>query len=346
MKHSIFIMITGLILLSACSKVKVSRQLPAVANVNITQLSASQIAWVNQIAKVKQDSINKVDSLQKATGVVDPNSLFNKQNMLVGLVNVNDHYFPNINCFVDQNGKPVFDLTVAFSANINMDPATQKPYVQFNPEWQALLQNGTVKEVQRVGMPIAIGLLGNHDAAGWSNFPNLAACTAFAQIVAFQVRRYGFQAVFADDEYSNSPSEPAASNSYVMAMSEIKRLLPDIYLIYYSIGGGSGSYNGKQMGDIADADFPPFYPEAPLFGELNFPNNKLFTAFQEGAGYDTTTMRGYLKQGTRGIYVYNVGGGDPGFYGPYVQLLKGKGTTLSVPAMCLNPNVTDFINGQ
>jgi hypothetical protein len=344
MKHSIFIMITGLVLLSACSKVKVSRQLPAVANGNITQLSASQIAWVNQIAKEKADSIRIVDSLSKVTGVVDQNSLFNKKNMLISVVEVNDHYFPNMNCYVDQNGKPVFDLAVAFAANLNIDPSTGNPYVSFNPEWQAMLQNGTLKEVQRAGIPIGIGLLGNHDAAGWSNFPNLAACTAFAQIVAFQVRKSGFSAVLADDEYSNGPSVPAASNSYVMVMSEIKRLLPDIFLIYYEIGGGSGTYNGKQMGDIADANFPPFYPEAPLFGELNFPNNKLFTAFQEGAGYDTTTMRGYLKQGTRGIFVYNVGGGDPDFYGPYVQLLKG--TTLSVPSMCLNPNATDFINGQ
>jgi hypothetical protein len=342
MKHLIFIIITGLILLSACSKVKVSRPLPAVADGNITQLSASQMAWVNQMAKQKADSINKVDSLAKATGNIDQNSLFNKKNMLISVVEVNDHYFPNMNCYVDQNGKPVFDLAVAFAANLDIDPTSGKPYVYFNPEWQAMLRNGTFKTVQRAGIPVGMGLLGNHDAAGWSAFPDLASATAFAQIVAFQVRTYGFQAILADDEYNeNAAYYP---NSYLMVMSEIKRLLPDVFLIYYDIGYATGSYNGKQMGDIADADFPPNYPEVADYGLSGFPNNKLFTSFAEGIGYPVDFMKGELAKGTRGIFVYNVGGGDPGFYSPYVQLLKG--TTLTVPSMCLNPNETDFINGQ
>jgi hypothetical protein len=329
MKNLAFITLTGLILLSACSKVKVSRQLPAVGDGNITQLSTSQIAWINQMAKVKQDSINKVDSLAKATGVVDQTSLFHKKNLMVSIVEVNDHYFPNMNCYVDQNGKPVFDLAIAFAANINLDPATGKPYVQFNPEWQAMLRNGTFKVVQRAGISVGMGLLGNWDAAGWSNFTDLASATAFAQIVAFQVRTYGFQAVFSDDEYSVYNPQ-AAPNSYVMVMSEIKRLLPDIFLVYYTLSGDPPAYNGKRMGDVADAGYGDYGIDP------SFPVQK--TLFGNGGSKDD------LAQGVLGFCFFNVGGNNPGLYAPYVQILKG--TTLTVPPMCMNPNETDFINGQ
>ncbi len=341
MKYLLIIFFGSTLLQTACSKIKTAQQFPETADGSLTQLTAAQAAWVEQVAKERQDSIRIVDSMAAVTGNVDTNSLFHKKNMVIAIVEVNDHLFHNVTCFVDKNGKQLFDLALPFAANLNIDPNTGKAYVSYNPEWQAMIKNGTFKQVQNTGMKVGISLLGNHDDAGWSNFKNLADATAFAQLVAYQVRQKNFAAVLSDDEYSNYVSG-ADPNSYVMVMSEIKRLLPDIFLCYYVYGGGSGSYNGKQMGDICDAAFSAFYPQDPNYGTYNFPNKKCFASCEDGGGYPD--LQGLIKNGAGGVMVYNVGGGSPSFYNPIASTLKNM--TLAVPAGCLNPNEYDFINGQ
>ena len=344
MKQCLLILV-AVLLATSCSRVKTYGSLPGTASSRTTDSLASLIAWVEQIAVQKADSMRIVDSLEAVTHTVDTNSLFGKKHMLVAVVEVNDHLFSNVSCYRDSaTGKPIFDLAFPFAANLNIDPGTGKAYVSYNPEWQAMLANGTFTQVQNAGIPVGLSLLGNHDAAGWSNFANLADATAFAQLVAIQVRRYGFSAVLTDDEYSNYVSN-ADPNSYVMVMSEIKRLLPDIFLCYYDIGGGSGSYNGKQMGDIADANFPPFYPEYPS-NDDNFPNSKTFASCSEtdgGFGDPVATATQLKNEGRNGFMFYNVWAGGS-FYAPYVSGLKGL--TLATPQGCLNGQEYDFINGQ
>ena len=333
-----------LLLVASCKKVKTYGNLPAIADAGTTQSLVALRAWVEQIALQKADSIRIADSLAALNHTVDTNTLFGKKNMLVAIVEVNDHLLANVNCYLDQNGRPVIDLALPFAANMNIDPTTGKAYVSYNPEWQAMLNNGTFRTVQAAGIPVGLSILGNHDAAGWSNFANLADATDFAQLVAIQVRQHGFSAVLSDDEYSNYVSN-ADPNSYVMVMSEIKRLLPDIFLCYYEFGGGSGTYNGKQMGDIADAMFPPFYPEYPD-NEFNFPNNKTFISCEDGNIGDPSWITQLKSEGRRGIMDYNLSGdiGAATGFAPFVTALKG--VTLTVAPGCLNPNETDFINGQ
>lgn len=339
--YSLLLLLAGFVLLASCNKMKTSQKFPATEDYATTQLSASQAAWVEQIAKEKQDSMRIVDSIAAQTGNIDTNSLFHKKNMVVAIVEVNDHYFHNVTCYVDQKGKQLFDLAFPFAANLNIDPNTGKPSITYNPEWQAMLRLGTFKQVQNTGMKVGLSLLGNHDDAGWSNFKTLADATSFAQIVAFEVRQKNFAAVLTDDEYSNFVSG-ADPNSYVMVMSEIKRLLPDIYLAYYVFGGGSGNYNGKQMGDIADAAYAPFYPEDAPFNTYNFPNGKCFAACEDGGGLPD--LQALKQAGGGGLMVYSVGGANPSFYDPIAQTMKGM--TLAVSPGCLNPTVADFVNGQ
>lgn len=336
-----------LLVIASCNKVKTYGNLPGIADAGTTQSLVALRAWVEQIALQKADSIRVADSLAALSHKVDTNTLFGKKNLMVAIVEANDHYVPNVNCYLDQKGRPVFDLAMPFAANLNIDPTTGKAYVSYNPEWQAMLGNGTFRVVQTAGIPVGLSLLGNHDAAGWSNFASLADATDFAQLVAIQVRQHGFSAVMSDDEYSN-PVSNADPNSYVMVMSEIKRLLPDIFLCYYDIGTGGGSYKGKQMGDIADAMFPPSYPEY-AYNSYNFPNSKTFASCsEEGGGFsDPAGTAAQLKsEGRKGFMFYNVWGTptSAAFYAPYFSALKG--VTLTASPGCLNGNEANFINGQ
>jgi len=342
MKHLFFIPVICLVALASCKKVKTVQQFPLLESDSTTELTASQIIWVEQVAKQKADSMRIIDSLALVTGNVDTTSLFYKKNMVVAIVEVNDHLFKNVTCYVDANGKQLFDLALPFAANLNINPATGKAYVQYNGQWKAMLNNGTFKQVQSTGMKVGLSLLGNHDDAGFCNFKNLADATAFAQIVAFEVRKNNFAAVLSDDEYSNFVSG-ADPNSYSMVMSEIKRLLPDIYLCYYLYGGSTGTFNGKKMGEIADASFTPFYPQDAAFGSLNFPNSKCFSSCEHGGALPNLQ---YLKQnGGGGVMVYNVGGTSATtFYNTIASTMKGM--TLQIPAGCLNPNQFDYINGN
>lgn len=342
-----FWMLAGCVFLfTSCEKKETYRGLPGIEGGRVADSLTALRAWVEQIAIEKRDSIRRLDSIANLTNVVDTNSLFHKKNMMVALVEVNDHYFPNVNCLKDQDGKPIFDLAFPFSANLNIDPGTGKPYVSYNPQHQAMLRNGTFRVVQNAGIPVGLSLLGNHDAAGLANFPNLAEATAFAQLVAIEVRKVGYSAVLFDNEYSDRPSVTPDPNSYLMVVSEIKRLLPDVFLCFYDFGGGaSGTYNGKRMGDIADAIFPDYGATPSVYG---FPKEKGFYSYIEAGSSNPplATAQMVRQQGYRGMMFFNVTGRSsvPAYYGPLALALKNK--ILQVQQGCLNPNEFAFVNGQ
>ncbi|PZR28758.1 MAG: hypothetical protein DI535_04845 [Citrobacter freundii] len=341
MKEYIFLIAVSLLLMmSACVKVKTSRDFPPLRDGAVVELTASEIAWLEQIAKEKRDSIRIADSITAAGGNADPNSLFHKTGLIVALVEVNDHYFPNVLCFKDENGKPVIDLAFPFSANINIDPGTGKAYVYYNQQHQEMLRDKIFTRVKNGGVPIGLSILGNHDAAGWSNFRNLGEATDFARKVAFEVRRNGFSAVLSDDEYSDY--QPGADpNSYLMAMSEIKRLLPDIYLCYYPLGTGGGSWNGKKMGEIADACFPDYGQPIETGLDFNFPKKGCFQSFN-GWAPGTNEARQIKDQGYGGVMIFNLGGSAPTILNGVAAGLKGK--QVSVESGCLDGRAYDFVN--
>lgn len=347
MKYFIIIVLAVCTIIVSCSKERTARDFPPLASDVVTELTSAQIAWLEQIAKQKRDSMNKVDSLIALGAVVDTNSLFHKKNKMIAIVEVNDHFFPNVLYYLDSaTRKPIFDLAFPFSANMNIDPATNKAYVSYNPQHQEMLQKGIFRQVMQGGVPVGLSLLGNHDAAGWGNFTSEADAIDFAQKVAFEVRQKGFSAVLSDDEYSGAPAGTPLPNSYVMAMYQIKQLLPDIFLCYYVYGGGSGTYKGKQMGDVADALFGAFYPQyiTPVY---NAPNSKMYPSTSEtdgGFGDVAGTVQRAKNDGYGGFMFYNVWGtsNSPSFYAPYLKALRGK--TLYVPPGKLNGQQKDFIN--
>lgn len=345
MKYLLFLFSIAVIL-GSCTRVKTDRNFPALEDDDVTQLTAAQITWLEQLAVQKRDSMRIADSIASLTGVVDTNSLFYKKNMMVAVVEVNNHYFPNVLYFQDSaTGKSIFDLAFPFSANLNIDLNTGKPYVSYNDQHKAMIRLGVFDKVRNGGVPVGLSLLGNHDAAGFNNFASVADATEFAQKIAFEVRQKKFAALLTDDEYSQGPSQTPLSNSYVVLMSEIKRLLPDIFLCYYAYGGGSGEYNGKQLGDIVDAEFGAYYPQfnGPVF---NAPPGKWFPSCSETAGGFSnvpTTIINAKAAGYRGFMFYNVWK-NTSFYAPYAKDLKG--ITVVSPPGTINSNQYDFINGQ
>ncbi len=311
MKKIYFLLLSSLVLVAACKKVKTEQKYPAIKNDKDTELQGWTVARIEQIAKQKADSIRIADSLAKVTGKVDQNSLLNKKNLLIAYVEVNNRAFKNVTCYLGEDNKPVIDLAWIFAPNINIDPATGKAKITYNRQVQALIDNNWHKYVQSKGVKIGMTILGNHDDAGFRNFRNLEEATAFAQHVAIEVRRLGLDAIDFDDEYSNSPSW-ANNQSFAMVVSEVKRLLPD-KLVHCYIYGGAGStiYNGKRMGDYADAGSSAYYPQIPNAGDAGFPIGKLiasakpFTPSFSGFGNAETTCADLMKQGYRGVMLFD-----------------------------------------
>lgn len=329
MKKIYFLLCCSVIFIAACKKVKTEQKYPDIRNDKDTEQQGWTVTRIEQIAKQKADSIRIVDSLAKVTGKTDPNSLLTKKNLLIAYVEVNNRAFKNVTCYLGEDNKPVIDLAWIFAPNINLDPATGKAKVTYNRQVQALIDNKWHKYVQTKGVKIGMTILGNHDDAGFMNFRNLDEATAFAQIVAIEVRRLGLDAIDFDDEYSNSPSW-ANNQSFAMVVSEVKRLLPDKFVHCYIFGGASSTvYNGKRMGDYADAGSSAFYPQTPSVGSAGFPIGKLIASTKpfSGGGYGETTMRDLMTQGYRGIMMFDFNSFSTtsvDVLRPYVKALKNQ----------------------
>lgn len=335
----LFLLTLGAFIFSpSCTKVQHSGQWPQTLGASQVDSAYWTAARLEQVAKQKQDSINTVDSLARANGSVDTNNLANKKNILVAYVEVNNFTIENTGCYVDENGKAVFDLVYIFAPNIDLNPSTGKAYITYNPQVTAEMNNGAIRATQAKGVKVGMSILGNHDDAGFRNFQSLSDATAFAQVVAAAVRTYGLDAVDFDDEYSNSPAW-ANDSSFVMVVSEVKRLLPDKTVTCYIIDGAvTANWKGKMIGDYADIGYTPYYPELPTAGMAGFPANKLCgsTSPSDGSFGDPNSAIASIKSGGfKGIMLYNVSGGagDLSFIASYVTPLKGH--TTSVLPNCL-----------
>ncbi len=352
MKRFICLLMCGtLLVIYSCTKTKSDGELPQIEDGVVTQVTAAQIAWLEQVAAQKRDSMRIADSLSKITGIVDTNSLFNKKNKMIALVEVNDRYFPNVLYYQDAvTHKPIFDVAFAFSANININPATGRPFVKYNTQMTAMNSVGMLRYMQNQGMKVGLSLLGNWDPAGWTNFISIEDAKAFAQLVAIEVRNKGYSAILSDDEYTSGSYGTPLSNSYVVAMAEIKKLLPEVYVCYYIYGGNAtGTYEGKQMGDWVDAAFSPYYPSnfVSQGAALGFPVNKVFAATSETDGSDADkigTAQKIAAAGQAGIMFFNVQGlaTSSAFYGQYLQGLRGQ--SIYVPAGKLVPDIVSGVN--
>lgn len=174
------------------------------------------------------------------TGIPDCNKASGIK--VISCMEVNDTNPLNNLCFTLKNsGKPLVDILIMFSANINYNAETGRVYVYNNENVQHLLDQRVkyLKPLQDRGMKIVLGILGNHDRSGVANLADNTA-KAFAQELKAVCDAYHLDGVFFDDEYSSyqnpvpegfvNPSSAAASR----LCYEVKQAMPDRLVCAYA----------------------------------------------------------------------------------------------------------------
>lgn len=160
----------------------------------------------------------------------------------VAYIEVNSNSMLSVgNYTLASGGGNVFDIGVIFAANINYDTTTNSAYLYFNPQVQSVLDNVStqIRPLQAKGIKVELSILGNHQGAGFANFPSQAAASAFAKQLSDAVTQYGLDGIDFDDEYAdygnNGTGQPNAS-SFVYLVSALRQDMPNKLITLYDIG--------------------------------------------------------------------------------------------------------------
>lgn len=188
----------------------------------------------------------------------------------------------NLSFTLKSNGKPLVDVLIIFSANINYNPETGRVYIFNNENVQAILDRREhyLKPLQDRGMKVILGLLGNHDRSGVANMSKETA-REFALEVKAMCDAYQLDGIFVDDEYSEYeknnitpgfvyPSIEAASR----LCYEVKKAQPERWVIAYAYGKTRSlpDVDGLSSGEFVDyglhdyggsSDLGDNYPKMP-----------------------------------------------------------------------------------
>ncbi|QNK62444.1 chitinase [Pedobacter sp. PAMC26386] len=255
-------------------------------------------------------------------------------------VEVNNNDILNVGKYKLTNGKQLFDIGIIFAANINYNTTTQKAELFFNPQVTAVLTNKAtkIKPLQDKGIKVMLSILGNHQGAGFANFPTQAAAQDFAQQLSDAVTTYGLDGIDFDDEYAeygNNGTGQPNSSSFVYLVTALRQLMPNKIISFYNIGPSAQnlSYNGVTVGSKVNYAWNPYY------GSYSVPNIPGLTKSQLGpAATDiiatsvstaTTNATKTVKDGY-GVYLYyNLTSANKSTYLSSISkaLYGGQGTT-------------------
>lgn len=169
---------------------------------------------------------------------------------------------PRIHCelMLANEGKPLVDIVVLFSGNLNYNTSTGRVYVHMNTSIGPILRNREryLKPLQDMGIKVVLGLLGNYDAAGVGTLEEQTALQ-FVDELKNVVQAYGLDGVFWDDEYtSENPDIPgfsySSSENASRLLYETKRAMPDKLNIVYLISRLNRLFevDGVQPGEYVD----------------------------------------------------------------------------------------------
>ena len=180
-------------------------------------------------------------------------------------VEVNNEPMTNVAKYtLASGGAQVFDVAVIFAANINYDGS--KAYLSFNENVQNVLDNVAtqVRPLQQKGIKVLLSILGNHQGAGFANFPTQAAADAFAQELADTVNQYGLDGIDFDDEYAeygNNGTGQPNDFSFVYLVQALRAKLPNKLITLYDIGPAADrlTYNGQSIANTFDYAWNPYY---------------------------------------------------------------------------------------
>ncbi|ATG54335.1 chitinase [Brachybacterium ginsengisoli] len=182
----------------------------------------------------------------------------------VAYIEVNTNSLLNAGRYTLDDGSPAFDIAVIFAANINYDGTNA--YLSLNENVQRVLDEADtcIRPLQEKGIKVVLSVLGNHQGAGFANFPTPKAADAFAQQVAQVVCRYGLDGVDLDDEWAeygaNGTSQPN-DFSFVALVGSLRKRLPNRLLTFYVIGPSAErlEHEGTRVGDLIDYAWNPYY---------------------------------------------------------------------------------------
>ncbi len=121
------------------------------------------------------------------------------------------------------DGSAALDVVCIFAANLNVSVPGGAQRLAPNtpvPSGSALLVGNNpivtemfplIEELQEKGIAVLLTVLGNHDAAGWSNFSDETSADNFAAQLQETVQQYKLDGIDIDDEYSNPDKQLPAS---------------------------------------------------------------------------------------------------------------------------------------
>ena len=229
-------------------------------------------------------------------------------------VEVNNYSIANVGDYQLTSGKQLFDIGIIFAANINYDTTNKKAYLYFNKNTQHVLDNAAtlIKPLQAKGIKVLLSVLGNHQGAGISNFPDQAAADDFAKQLHSAVVKYGLDGIDFDDEYADYGTNGTGMPndfSFVYLVTALRKLMPKKIISFYFIGPAAQhlSYKGVTVGSQVDYAWNPYYGtySAPVVPGLSKADlspaaiNIVETSASTAASFATQTIKdGY------GLYLY------------------------------------------
>ncbi|WP_369212653.1 endo-beta-N-acetylglucosaminidase H [Streptomyces flavofungini] len=239
----------------------------------------------------------------------------------VAYVEVNNNSMLNVGKYTLANGGGnVFDVAVIFAANINYDTTKKAAYLYFNENVQRVLDNAAtqIRPLQQKGIKVVLSVLGNHEGAGFANFPSQQAASAFAKQMSDTVSKYGLDGIDFDDEYAeygkNGTGQPNAS-SFVHLVTALRANMPDKIISLYNIGPSASrlSCGGTDVSAKFDYAWNPYYGTWQVPG-ISLPKSKLSPAAVEIGRTSRGTVTDLARRtvsGGYGVYLtYNLDGTD------------------------------------
>jgi hypothetical protein len=254
----------------------------------------------------------------------------------VAYVEVNNNSMLNVGKYaLAQGGGNVFDIGVIFAANINYDTATKSAYLYFNPNVQNVLSNVStqVRPLQAKGIKVMLSILGNHQGAGFANFPSQQAAAAFAKQLSDTVTKYGLDGIDFDDEYAeygnNGTGQPNAG-SFVHLVTALRAAMPTKLISLYNIGPAASrlSYGGTDITSKFNYAWNPYYGTWGV-PNIALPKSGLSPAAVQIAATSTSTAASLAQRTVNegyGVYLtYNLGAADAHTYiSSFTKPLYGK----------------------
>ncbi|WP_055568324.1 endo-beta-N-acetylglucosaminidase H [Streptomyces atriruber] len=239
----------------------------------------------------------------------------------VAYVEVNNNSMLNVGKYSLANGGGnAFDVAVIFAANINYDTSKKAAYLHFNENVQRVLDNAAteIRPLQEKGIKVVLSVLGNHQGAGFANFPSQGAASTFAKQLSDTVSKYRLDGIDFDDEYAeygnNGTGQPNAS-SFVHLVTALRANMPDKIISLYNIGPAASrlSYGGVDISSKFNYAWNPYYGTWQVPG-ISLPKSKLSPAAVEIGGTSQSTVASLARRTVSegyGVYLtYNLDGND------------------------------------